>query len=146
MRCPRPEGACAAFASDIGAPISCGDRLGDLSQPRLIDGGDPLEERDPLFAGAPAEGLERAAGRGDRAIDVRRRAGADARDELLGRRIDDVQRFRLSGRRDPPSVDVELQVLGHNQSVYVELIREPEVGGPGIDPETGVFPATFAPR
>jgi hypothetical protein len=74
----------------------------------LIGVEDFLQQREALFLRRAREGLERAAGRGNRLVDIGLGAQADAGIGLFIGRIDDVERLGRDGV-DPFAVDIELK-------------------------------------
>jgi hypothetical protein len=73
---------------------------------------DFLEERDAFVTSRGAVGGEGRFCRRNRALHVFGGAHADAADDFLGRRIDDIDGFRRD-RVDPAAVDIELQHVPH---------------------------------
>ena len=93
----------AHFLSDSGRNVGVA---------RLIFGGDPGEQREPLCAAGLAEGGKGASRCSDRCVDVGLSAKADPSRDLLGGGVYHVERPR-TGRVDPAAADVELQCVTH---------------------------------
>ena len=90
-------------------------RLGDVVVAILELRKDRLKQRQALFTGGLRERRERAFGGCYCLVDVRGRAKADSAVGFFGRRIDHIKRAGLD-RVDPLSVNLELQLLEHEDS------------------------------
>ena len=92
-RCVSPTPTCESSAKPRGAPISRETAKRKIRAALLVDGDDPAKQIHPLRPARKSEGRERALGRGDGLVDVRLRAHRDFRKSVLGRGIDDVQKY-----------------------------------------------------
>ncbi len=101
MKWPMPDGAWARLASERRRAHLAADRGGDVAHARLVDLDDPAEQGEAIFTRRLREGVERSLRGGDGGVDIGLVTQGDGADDLLGCRVDDVERG--AGRRARPT-------------------------------------------
>src|SRR5262249_36996733 len=86
----------------------------------LIFSQNPVEDLESLLATGLRPGGEGLARRADCFVHISRRAQRDAAGDRLRGRIDGLDALVLD-RIDPTAVDIELQILAHISSIWLEL-------------------------
>ena len=101
---PGPEPHLKAIGERLRRAHLFGDRLTEIADTLLVLLENALQDNDALLPARERLGCERLAGGGDGLIDVGRGAERDLAAHLLGGRVDDIQRFWLTGSTHWPPI------------------------------------------